>query len=274
MEPVLRVGVCSWSLHPNSPDELAEKALACGVDTIQLALDPIRRGEHDLQRMQEVLTKAKLAVASGMMAMKGEDYTTLQTIEQTGGVLPDEHWEENLTAARQNAALAAKLSLPLVTFHAGILPHDAGDPRRKAVLERVRAVADCFRQVGVATALETGQETAETLDAALRELPGIGVNFDAANMILYGKGDPREAVRVLARHVVQYHVKDAIPAKAAGTWGTEVRQGTGAVGWKEFLVLLRGLGILKNLLIEREAGGDRIDDIRGARELIREALGT
>jgi len=274
MKTPVRVGVCSWSLHPKTPQELAERARACGVDKIQLALDPIRRGLWDLRQTDEVLTNAGIGVVSGMMEMKGEDYSTLQSIERTGGVLPDEHWEANLTAARQNASIASKLKLPLVTFHAGILPHEPKDPRRKVIFERVRAIADAFRQAGVATALETGQETALTLRDSLRELPDIGVNFDAANMILYGKGDPRESVKILAPHIVQYHVKDAVPAKTPGTWGTEVAQGTGAVQWREFLGLLQDEGIVKDLMIERESGEDRVGEIRAAREIVRQVLGV
>lgn len=102
----------------------------------------------------------------------------------------------------------------------------------------------------------------------------MGVNYDAANMILYGKGDPREAVRVLAPRISQFHVKDAIPATTPGDWGTEVPQGTGAVRWPDFLLLLRSLGLDRDLMIEREGGEARIDDIRRARAIILETLGV
>jgi sugar phosphate isomerase/epimerase len=267
-----KVGVCSWSLEPRGPEDLTEKVGKVGVRHVQLALDPIRAGGWGLAPTRRALDAAGIGVVSGMMAMKGEDYTTLQTIERTGGVLLDEHWQENLAAARANAAIAAELGLPMITFHAGILPHDRKDPRRKVVLDRVRAVAGCFEERGIAVALETGQETAATLMDALAELPTLGVNFDAANMILYGKGDPAEAVKTLAPKIVQFHVKDAIPTKTPGTWGTEVPQGTGAVGWPKFLALVRSLGLDRDFLIERESGHDRAGDIVNARILVEKAL--
>jgi sugar phosphate isomerase/epimerase len=88
-------------------------------------------------------------------------------------------------------------------------------------------------------------------------------------MILYGMGDPVEAVRVLMPHVRQVHVKDAVPAKRAGAWGEEVPAGTGAVDWKAFFGVLRDGGYAGNLVIEREAGEDRVGDVVKAVEMIR-----
>ena len=106
------------------------------------------------------------------------------------------------------AELARYHELELVTFHAGFLPHDAEDPERAKVLGRLRDVADVFANKRVKLGLETGQESAPTLASVLTELdhPNVGVNFDPANMILYGMGI-LEAIRVLASSVVQIHVK-------------------------------------------------------------------
>lgn len=269
-----RLAVCSWSLQAESPLDLARKVRACGLSYVQLALDPLRRGEWSVEETERALTSEGIGVLSGMMEMAGEDYRTLESIARTGGVLPDDRWQENLTAARANAAIAARLGLPLVTFHAGVIPHGARDPRRAVVLERIRAVADTFREAGAATALETGQEPAAALLQALRQLPGIGVNYDAANMILYGTGDPWESVRILASEVVQYHVKDAVPSATPGTWGTEVPHGTGAVRWPEFVPFLAAKGWLRDLVIEREGGGARVADVTRAREILEAALSS
>ena len=67
-------------------------------------------------------------------------------------------------------------------------------------------------------------------------------------------------------------MKDAIPTKTPGTWGTEVPQGTGAVGWPKFLALVRSLGLDRDFLIERESGHDRAGDIVNARILVEKAL--
>ncbi len=256
---------------------------ACGIARVQIALDPIRDGRWSEAETVDALARGGIEIASGMMAMKGEDYSTLESIRRTGGVRSDEHWSENLEAAGANAELARRLGVGLVTFHAGFLPHDPASPLRAEMLERLRDIADEFAQRGVRIALETGQESAATLLGVLAELAtvsgvrgaaSVGVNFDPANMILYGMGDPVAALRDLAAHVAQVHIKDAVPARAPGSWGEEVTAGTGAVDWEEFFgVLCRSLpGV--DLMIEREAREDRVNDIRAAASLLRAGLGA
>ncbi len=280
---VHRIGVCSWSLRPSGPEDLVERLRACGIGSVQLALDPVRDGRWDEARTVETLGAAGIEIASGMMGMKGEDYSTLESIRRTGGVRSDEHWSENLAAAGANAELARRLGIGLVTFHAGFLPHDAGSSLRAEMLERLRDVADEFGQRGVRVALETGQESAQTLLGVLEELrkvsgvegaAHIGVNFDPANMILYGMGDPVAALRALAPHVAQVHIKDAKATHAAGTWGEEVTAGTGEVDWEGFVGVIREHLPTVGLMIEREAREDRVHDIRAAAAMLRERLGA
>jgi sugar phosphate isomerase/epimerase len=100
------------------------------------------------------------------------------------------------------------------------------------------------------------------------------VNFDPANMILYGMGDPVAAVRVLAPWIRQVHIKDALPAGRAGEWGQEVQAGTGAVDWPAFIGALRDLGRPLDLVIEREAGAARSGDVRVALDRLRTWCGA
>lgn len=268
-----RLGVCSWSLRPGSPAELAELVGATGLRAVQLALDPLRTGELGVAETTAALARAGVVVASGMMAMAGEDYSTLESIRRTGGVAPDATWEENLVAAAANARLAGSLGIGLVSFHAGFLPHDPADPRRAILRERVRRVAAAFEERGVEVALETGQESADTLLGLLPELGGrVGVNFDPANLVLYGVGEPVAALRLLLPCVRQVHVKDARPARRAGEWGTEVPVGEGAVDWPAFFAVLAGRRPGMDLMIERESGTERVADVRRARELVERLL--
>lgn len=258
-------------MRPDSVRDLVEKVRACGVDAVQLALDPVRTGAWSERETVDALREAGVAILSGMMGMKGEDYSTLESIRRTGGVRARETWEENLRAAHENAALARRLGIGLVTFHAGFLPHDQRDAERATMLDRLRQIAAVFAACGVKVGLETGQESAATLLGVLEELRApIGVNFDPANMILYGMGEPVGALRVLARHVVQIHIKDAVPAKAAGSWGEEVVAGTGAVDWGAFFGVYREAGLACDLIIEREAGERRVEDAREAVRVVRE----
>jgi L-ribulose-5-phosphate 3-epimerase len=269
-----RVGVCSWSLRPASPAKLVELVKACGLTRVQLALEPLRTSLWDRAETLAALSAAGITIQSGMFQTHGEQYSTLAAIRATGGLRPDEHWHRNLAAARSSAALARSLGLDLVTFHAGFLPEQPEDPERAKLLGRLREFCEIFAAQGLRLGFETGQETAATLLDVLGDLdhPAAGVNFDPANMILYGMGDPVAALRLLRGHVLQIHVKDALPSPRPGEWGKEVPAGTGAVDWKAFFGLARELDVA--LLIEREAGEQRVGDIAVARTLIARHLGS
>jgi sugar phosphate isomerase/epimerase len=268
VRPADRLAVCSWSLRPDSPDTLARQLLELQVPRVQLALDPMRDTPAIWGRTAEVFRARGIRIVSGMFGTVGEDYSTLETIKATGGILPDATWEQNWKNIQAVAGIAAGLGLKLVTFHAGFLPHETSDPRYARLHERITQIARLFAASGIDLGFETGQESADTLAAFLQQLgqPNIGVNFDPANMILYAKGDPIAALRVLNPWLLQCHIKDAVQTAVPGTWGQEVPTGTGQVDWAAFFQTLASTGYQGNLCIEREAGEQRLADIRTARD--------
>ena len=268
------IGVCSWSLLPPDARTLAERARATGVSAVQLALDPIRLGMMTVEEVRRSLEEAGLVLASGMMAMEGEDYSSLRAIRETGGVAPDSTWAANRATAKELSRIAQELGIGLVSFHAGFLPEDPGHHRWEIVIGRLRELAGIFGDRGVRVALETGQENHITLSRALEALAReqVGVNFDPGNLILYGSGDPVVALQALLPRVIQVHIKDALPAREEGSWGTEVPVGEGAVDWAAVLGALRGSPQVTTLVIERESGADRLGDITRAREFLETVL--
>lgn len=274
-----RTGVCSWSLRSRGPAELARAIAGLGLTHVQLALGPLCEAagaqRWPLDETRRALDEAGVGILSGMIGTRGEDYSSLASIRASGGVRPDEHWPANQAAARESAGLARGLGLDLVTLHAGFLPEDRRDPERGKLVDRLRVVADLFGEEGVRVGLETGQERAETLLEVLAEVarPNVGVNFDPANMILYGMGEPVAALEALLPHVLQVHVKDALPAARAGEWGSEVPCGGGAVVWPRFFDVLRAEPRSIDCVIERESGRDRAADVARARDLVASARG-
>jgi L-ribulose-5-phosphate 3-epimerase len=265
-----RLAVCNWSLQPTSPPDLLAKLQQTGVRRVQLALDPLRDDSAVWGKTPDLLKQAGIEIVSGMFGCVGEDYSTLETIRVTGGIAPDATWAQNWKNIQATAELAQRLGLKLVTFHAGFLPHEASDPSFGKLKQRLIETADAFRARGIALGLETGQETAPVLSEFLRQLakPNVGVNFDPANMLLYDKGNPIEALRTLGPWIRQVHIKDARRTKTPGTWGEEVAAGTGEVDWSAFFTTLEQVGFRGDLCIEREAGNQRVADIRAAREMI------
>ncbi len=266
-----RLAVCSWSLQPADPYDLADKVLATGLRRVQLALDPLRTMPVPWGQTLDVLRKAGIEVVSGMFGCVGEDYGTLDSIRATGGIAPDSTWSQNLLNIQATARLAADLGLNLVTFHAGFVPHEPSDATHAKMLDRLAAAADVFAAHNLRLGLETGQETAASMVTFLAALnhPNVSVNFDPANLILYGQGDPVAAVLQLGSAIRQVHIKDARHTRVPGTWGEEVPVGTGEVDWPGFFRALRQINYSGDYVIEREAGSQRGLDVCLARELVR-----
>ena len=259
-----QLAVCSWSLQPGDLDDLHAKLDAVGLRRVQLCLDPFVEGGWDVGGLRDV------GPVSGMVTCVGEDYSSIAAIHRTGGVVPDETWPATRDRIEKAAPIAADLGIKLVTLHAGFIPANARDPIFGKVRDRLNEAADLLAGRGVGLGLETGQESAGELSALLDALgrDDVGVNFDPANMLLYGSGDPTEALKALRPRVVQVHVKDAKASREPGVaWGEEVVVGTGEVDWPAFFDALGDYG--GALPIEREAGDSRVEDVRAAADFIR-----
>ena len=211
-----------------------------------------------------------------MLGTVGEDYTTLDTIKRTGGVVPDATWPETWQNIQADADVAQNLGLSLVTFHAGFLPHEASDPAFAKLSGASGRWPIYFAARKMDIALETGQEAPETMPTFLRALdrPNVGVNFDPANMILYDKGDPIAAVARAGP------VDPPVPHQGRGPHQDARHVGRGSAARHRagrlaaVLPGARRREVHGNLCIEREAGKERVGDIRAAREVIEKTAAT
>lgn len=268
-----RIGVCSWSWQ-KSYKGVAEEMEKAGIKGIHLALGPLifpderhgaAEGAEALAFVKEQVKSGKWNLMCTMIGTIGEDYSTLETIKKTGGIVPDEHWAKNQEIVTKGAKLTQELGCKYMSLHGGFL--DESDPVAfKKYVERVSWMRDEAKKYGVTIILESGQETAEDLAKFMQAVPGVGINFDPANMILYAKGQPMEALRTLIPWIKQVHIKDALLTQKPGTWGTEVAWGDGEVGGRMFLSELKALGYKGNYVIEREGGNARVKEINQAKE--------
>lgn len=272
---VNHLAICSWSLQAADTGGLLQSLDLLGLTRIQVALDAYARDGDEHAALTRAIEDEKVSLVSGMMTTIGEDYSTLDSIKVTGGLRSDTHWEANLAHAKRCAVCAKQLGVNLVTLHAGFIPE--GDPRLHDVMvERLSRVAEVFNEQDVVLGLETGQERAETLLqllGTLRDRVRVGVNFDPANMILYGMGDPIQSMHDLREHIVQVHMKDALATQTPGTWGQEVPASEGQVDWDAFFAIVQQSPRPLNVVIEREAGDQRIKDIRTAIDLAKRHMG-
>lgn len=270
------IGVCSWSLKPASMGELVAAMDELQLDHLQLNLMPLLKLDP-AQRQAEVdqLNAAEIAITAGMIGFAGENYSTIASIKVTGGLVPSDQWQARHDLAIEGGKIAKQFGIDAVSFHLGFIP-PGSDPSYPTLITRTREIASAYADLGVDVLFETGQERANDLLMFLNDLNArnVGVNFDPANMILYGSGDPVEAVATLGRHIRHVHIKDAIASETPGVeWGKEVPFGEGDVDHTGFLRALQDANYTGPLVIEREAGPNRLADVKAAVAKLEELLG-
>ncbi len=275
IEP-LAIGVCSWSLQVKSVAELTRLLDRLGIDVVQIACgDPHLTAWEEGDRLPEVARAAGFHMTGVMLGFPGEDYTTPQTIQKTGGFGNPATRAERLQRFQWALDRTRALGLSDLMLHAGFIP-EPQDPDRKPFLNTLAKVSELARAKGVTIGFETGQETADLLRRTLDELkcPNLKVNFDPANMLLYDKGDPIRAVEILGPDIRSVHVKDANRPQEPGRWGEEVPLGQGQANIRQFVKTLQKVGYRGPLCIEREVGNQeqRLADVAHGIRYLRQCL--
>jgi sugar phosphate isomerase/epimerase len=268
----LEVGVMFWA--GRAPLELVREVQKLGVRCGQLGIPGDLVLEGAAEGWKKTLEEEAFRLVTVFAAYNGEDYADIPTVQRTVGFIPAATREERETRTYQISDFAAAIDVPGIATHIGFVPEDTSDPDYMAVRDMVRRVCDYAAKHRQTFALETGQEPAEVLLGFFRDVDreNLRVNFDPANMILYGTGDPIEALGVLAPHVVSVHCKDGDwpPKDVAGALGTEQPLGSGSVGIPSYIEKLKSIGYTGTLNIEREVPDreQRLRDIRAAIKLL------
>jgi sugar phosphate isomerase/epimerase len=266
----MEIGVMFWA----GRDTLAELR-GLGVESGQLGVGgDVPLTSAAAVEWREKIGDAKFSVATVVCAYHGEEYTDIATVQRTVGFIPKATREEREMRTLEASDFAAALGVKSIGCHIGFVPEDPADPDYIAVRGMVRRICDRAEEHGQTFALETGQEPADTLlrfidDAAC---PNLKINFDPANMILYGSGNPIEAFEKLAPHVVSVHAKDGDWPTAHGSLGRERPLGQGAVGIQRFVEAMKKAGYTGSVNVEREIEdqAQRLADIGMAVRLLKE----
>lgn len=274
--PPLALGVCSWSLQVRSLPELKSLLGQLGVNVTQIACgDPHHASWEEGDAMPAAALATGIVMTGAMLGFPGEDYTTPQTIKETGGFGNPADRPDRINRLQWALDRTLALGLTDLMLHAGFLPA-VDDPERSAMLDTLAQAGQLAAEKGVTLAFETGQETADLLRRTLDDLkcPNIKVNFDPANMLLYDMGDPIRAVEILGPDIRSVHVKDAKRPTTPGQWGEEVPLGQGEVDIRRFVQTLKNVGYTGPLVVEREVGDQaaRLRDVAHGLAFLRECL--
>jgi sugar phosphate isomerase/epimerase len=246
-----------------------------GVPTIHLHTP--HRESRTPERAREFLDRLAqlgIRVTCVFAGFEGESYADIPTVVRTVGLVPLETRRERAAELQGIADFAKLLGVRAVGVHIGFVPHDPASAGYRDVVHTARDACDHLARNGQALHLETGQEPADVLLRFLHDVErdNLFVNFDPANMILYGCGEPLPALRTLGRFVRSIHCKDATWSDRPGeTWGREVPLGAGAVNFPAYLQTLAEIGYEGPLTIEREIPQEperQKAEIAGAVELL------
>jgi sugar phosphate isomerase/epimerase len=183
----------------------------------------------------------------------------------TVGIVPRATRVARMNALKQTSNFAKLLGISNVQTHCGFIPENPGDPVYPEVVAAIRDLADHCGHNGQSFLMETGQETPTTLSRVIKDVgkPNLGVGLDTANLILYGKANPVDAVDILGPHIRTVHAKDGKWPTDPNKLGEEVLVGTGIVDFKLVFTKLQKLGYRGAVSIERETSGPaQIEDVR------------
>jgi sugar phosphate isomerase/epimerase len=208
-----------------------------------------------------------VSIHTMFVGFDGQSYANLPAIRRTVGLVIPELREHRTRIALLYSDLARELGVGALGAHVGFMPRDRAGSDYAALVRALHVILDRCAEHGQTFQLETGQEPAAQLQAFLQDVdrPNLGVNFDPANMILYGTGEPLGALDRLAPHVRGVHCKDALPSGDPAALGTEVPLGRGVVDFRALLKKLHAIGYQGPLVIEREHGPRVFEDVEAAR---------
>ena len=252
-----------------------EVANELNVPTIQLHAPAraTRTAENAAQFLAK-LAQMEIRLTAVFGGFEGESYADIPTVAKTVGLVPPETRLARLQEIKEISDFARLLDCSVVGLHLGFVPHDTTSSSYRDVVTVTQDLCDHCQAHSQTVHLETGQETADALLQFLRNVgrDNLFVNFDPANMILYGTGEPITALKQIGSYVRSVHCKDANWADSPGEeWGTEVPLGEGQVGMEDYLRTLDEIGYTGPLTIEREIPQDPIRqkvEIEGAVQLL------
>ena len=254
------------------PEACVEKVARLGLPTCQVGVPAdLELGAGLADRLARAAGQHRVEITSVWTHCRcGQVWDFLQG-PLTIGLVPEDTRAQGVARLKQGSDFAAVLGVGSVTTHAGFIPENPTDPAYPGVVEALREVAAHCGRHGQWLCLETGQETPVTLLRVIEDVGrhNLGINLDPANLLMYGKANPVDALDVIGRYVRGVHAKDGEYPTNGRQLGLERPLGEGRVGWAALIAKLKALGYDGALTIEREVRGpEQAAGIEQAKKLL------
>jgi L-ribulose-5-phosphate 3-epimerase len=253
------------------PRETIGKVAELGLPTCQVAVWDVDHYSLESARVLRSAPSAGVAITTVWAGWPGRRVWNFVEGPATIGIVPEPTRVARVAALKQGADFAVLIRVPSITTHVGFIPENPRDPAYPEVVEALRDVALYCHDRGLEFWLETGQETPVTLLRTIQdvEVPNLGLNYDPANLLMYGKGNPIDGLDLVGPWVRGVHAKDGEYPTNGRELGVEKPLGEGRVNFPALIGKLRDMGYTGAVSIEREITGPRqTADIRSAIEFL------
>jgi L-ribulose-5-phosphate 3-epimerase len=256
------------------PDAAMAKVQDLGLPTCQAFVDDFEPGLAE--RLRQALDKHGIEATSLVVGGPGKEIWDFYQGPLTIGLVPRETRAARIAHLKRASDFAKQCGIPAVQTHCGFIPENPNDAVYRETVTAMREVAAHCRSNGQNFRYETGQETPITLVRAIQDvgMDNQGVNFDLANLILYGKANPVDAIEILAPYVQGIHAKDGLWPTNPKELGEEVPIGKGKVDFRRIIARLKELNYRGAITIEREiSGAQQMEDVRAAKAYLEKLIG-
>ncbi len=256
------------------PGAAMAKVHNLGLPTAQVHVGQIEPGLTG--RLRQALEKYQIEATSLVVGGPGREVWNFYEGPLTIGLVPRETRDARVAHIKAASDFAKECGIPAVQTHCGFIPEDPNDPVYKETVMAIRDVAAYCKRNGQNLRYETGQETPITLVRTMQDvgLDNQGINFDLANLILYGKANPVDAIEILGPYVQGIHAKDGLWPTNPRELGKEVPIGQGKVDFPRIIQRLKELNYRGAVTIEREISGpQQLDDVRAAKAFLEKLIG-
>ncbi|MGH9744204.1 MAG: sugar phosphate isomerase/epimerase family protein [Candidatus Acidiferrum sp.] len=258
----------------NDPDAAMAKVKALGLPTCQGYVEKFEEGLAG--KLTKALEKYGIEATSVVVGGPGKEVWDFYGGPLTIGLVPRETRAARIAQIKKASDFAKECGVKAVQTHCGFIPENPNEEVYKETVAAMREVADYCKRNGQNFRYETGQETPITLVRAIQDvgLDNQGVNFDLANLILYGKANPVDAIEILGPYVQGIHAKDGLWPTNPKELGEEVAIGKGKVDFPRIIARLKKLKYPGAVTIERETSGpQQMEDVRKEKEYLERLIG-
>ena len=272
----MKIGICVQFDDMQSMSKKFCDLVSEGFDSCQLvSWKPELWTDENAAELARLITESKVTVTAFWCGWSGPAVWNFYEGQTTIGLVPKQYRQQRVKELCLGGDFAKKLGVTDVVTHMGFIPENPFDPEFEPFCDAVRQVAEHLKANGQYLLFEAGQETPVTMLRTFETVgcDNLGVNIDTANVILYGKANPVDALDVFGKYVRNIHAKDGFYPTNGHDLGREVRIGDGKVDFAAFFRKLHELGYDSFVTIEREITGEQqVKDIRYAREYLEKII--